>query len=643
MTEEMKEIIESKHKHIIVEARAGSGKSYTIKEYIKANPQEKILYLVFSAEMKREAEKNYKGLKNCEIRTIHSLAYKWWVNSNRYTRYLGMSNLDIMKQLRETSQLEIRNILIGCDLEFEDLQKIYFYYNMFLCSDKKDIADMEVLNLEDRKYLFYVKRLYEYHRDNYVPVPHNFYLKQFSLTNPKLYGYDTICLDECLDGDMYVKTDKGNIKIKDIHNMIVKGEKIKALSFNHEKSIFEMEDITASKETKNREIFEIKTHDLNILRCTDNHRVLTQYGYVYVKDLILGHHKLTVEKNKKYIHKDILYIKKINNGCVYDISVNKNNNFIALHAEGFNEGIVVHNCQDINNASLNIITASNLDKKIIAVGDTAQSIFNFMHCKNALRILKNKYGFKEYRLTMSFRISNKVANMCSRLLKWFYDEDMSFKGNNKTELIKIDLETFDEQVTILSRTRLGALLEVLSILDVREDAKFYYYGGLEKYDLDKVENMMKYDGFIYIDNQRFHVNTLRKMVKDGLNDPVITGIISRYDFIKKHKNCLPLLKSSETKNIKEADFCLNTLHGSKGSTYEIVKFASDIGGVSSLKEKYEEKKEEGIEYNISEIENSLNLLYVGMSRATKYLDIGDCFVKDDKLATANELKDYMND
>lgn len=617
------------------------GKSTTIKEYIKQHPYERVLYLVFSAEMKREAEKNYKGLNNCEIRTIHSLAYRWWINSNKYTRYLGMSNNEIMKQLRDTSQLEIRNILNDYDLGFDELQKIYFYYNMFLCSDKKDTLELTPLNPEDKIYLLYAKKVYEYHRDNYVPVPHNFYLKQFSLTNPKLNGYDTICLDECLDGNMYVKTDKGHIKIKNIHKKILKGEKIKALSFNHRKNIFEMEDIIASKATLNRDIFEIKTYDFNILKCTDNHRVLTQFGYVYVKHLVIGVHKLVIEKNKNCYYKDIKYIQKIGVSCVYDISVNNNHNFITSHTIEYDEGIVVHNCQDINNASLNVITASNLDKKIIAVGDTAQSIFNFMHCKNALKILKNKYGFKEYKLTMSFRISEKVASMCSRLLKWFYNEDMTFHGNNKTELVNIDLETIDEQVTILSRTRLGALLEVLCILDIRESAKFYYYGGLEKYDLDKIENMMKYDGFIFIDGQKFHVNTLRQMVKEGLNDPVITGIISRYDFIKKHKNCLYLLKSSETKNIKEADFCLNTLHGSKGSTYEIVKFADDIGGVSDLKDKYIESIETGIEYNINEIENSLNLLYVGLSRATKYLDIGKAFVKKDKLATGNELANIV--
>lgn len=493
MTEEMLEIINSTERRICVQAKAGTGKTSTIREYIKSHNKERILYLVFSAEMKKEAEKSYKGLDNCEIRTIHSLAYRWWVNTNRNTRYKGLDNLEIMKKLRDTSQLEIREILKKYVLEYEDLQKISFYYNAFLCSNCVKAEHIEILEDEDEKYLNLVDELYNYHKNNNVTIPHNFYLKEFSLSNPILNGYDTICLDEA---------------------------------------------------------------------------------------------------------------------------------------------------QDINMASLNIITSSNLDKKIIAVGDTAQSIFGFMHCKNALSTLVKDYNFKEYKLTMSFRISDKVANYCSRLLNWFYEEDMNFRGNNKTELINIDVETCEEQVTILTRTRIGALLEVLSILEVRPDAKFYYHGGLDKYDLNKVEEMIKYNGIIYIEGQKFHINTLRAMIKEGLDDAGIQGIISRYDFINKNKNCLQLIKSSVVTDKEKhlANFCLNTLHGCKGSTYNIVKLGNDIGGVSSLKDKYIDAKDIGISYDIIEVENSLNLLYVGMSRATKYLDIGSVFTKEDKIPTGSELK-----
>lgn len=493
MTEEMREIITSEHNKICVQARAGSGKTSTIKEYIKAHKHERILYLVFSAEMKKEAEKSYKGLNNCEIRTIHSLAYRWWVNTNRNTRYKGLDNLEIMKRLRDISQLEIKEILKKHSLEYEDLQKVSFYYNSFLCSDKINVNDIEIIEEGDERYIPLVGKLYKYHKTKDVSVPHNFYLKEFSLSNPMLNGYDTICLDEA---------------------------------------------------------------------------------------------------------------------------------------------------QDINMASLNIITSKNLDKKIIAVGDTAQSIFGFMHCRNALSTLVKDYGFKEYKLTMSFRISDKVAGWCSRLLQWFYEEDMSFRGNNKTEIKNIDVETFDEQVTILTRTRIGALLEVLGILEVRPDAKFYYHGGLDKYDLNKVEEMIKYNGIIFIEGQKFNINSLRKMVKDGLDDAGIKGIISRYDFINKNQNCLQLIKNSEVKEKEKhlANFCMNTLHGSKGSTYNIVKLGNDIGGVSMLKNKYALSKASGVNYAITEVENSLNLLYVGMSRATKYLDIGDVFTKKDNIPTGTDLK-----
>lgn len=495
MTQEMLDIVNSTENHIIVQARAGTGKTTTIMEYIKAHPNEKILYTVFSAEMKREAESRFKGLKNCEIRTFHSLAYRWWVNKNKYTRYLGLNYKDMIKQFKELTQLEIQKILHDYELDYENLKYISFYYNMFLCSDKKTPYELELVEKEDKKYLDLVNRIYEYHLNNYVPVPHNFYLKQYSLTNPKLSNYQTLLADEC---------------------------------------------------------------------------------------------------------------------------------------------------QDINDATLNIIL-SNLDKKIIAVGDSAQSIFNFMHCKNSLKILKEQYKFKEYKLTKSFRISNKVADMCSRLLKWFYEEDMSFEGNNNTKVEKMDLETTDKPITILSRTRIGALLEVLSILDIRPEAKIYYYGGLDKFDLSTIEKIINYDGYMFIDGEKFHINTLRKMQNEGLDDPVISGIISRYDFIRKHDNCLQLLKNSEVKNIKDANFCINTLHGCKGSTYDNVKLADDIGGVSSLKLRYKIYKEKNNNFKIREIENQLNLLYVGLSRATNILDIGNVFIKEDRLADSLEIKNLIKE
>lgn len=490
MTEEMKMIVESKEKHIVVQARAGAGKTSTIKEYIKNHSNERILYTVFSSEMKKEADRSFKGLKNVEVRTFHSLAYRWWVDKNKNTRYLGLDYKQMLKQFKETTQLELKNMFNGYDLEFEDLKYILFYYNMYLCSNKLCIDDLELLDDEHTSYIQFVKMVYDYHKNHYVPVPHNFYLKEFSLSNPIL-DIDTLLVDEA---------------------------------------------------------------------------------------------------------------------------------------------------QDLSDASLNILL-SNLDKKIIAVGDSAQSIFNFMHCKNSLKVLKEGYGFKEYRLTNSFRVSNTVAGMCSRLLKWFYEEDMTFSGTNATKVVKLDiLEDYGEPITILSRTRLGGLLEVLNILDKFEDAKIYYYGGLEKYDLKIIENMINNNGVFFIDGERFHVNQLRKMVKEGLDDPVVKGLISRYDFIMKNENCIELLRSTEVTNIKEANFCVNTLHSCKGSTYSIVKFAEDIGGVDNIKNRYKHYKDNNLSYQAREMENQINLLYVGLSRATKYLDIGKSFVKEDKIGDMFELK-----
>lgn len=466
------------------------GKTTTIAEYIKEHPHENILYMVFSAEMKREAERRFGKSPNCTIKTFHGLCYSWFVNNNRGGRFKDMSNQEIMKQFRNVSQLELKALFSRYDLEFEDLKKIQFYYDYFLASDKVKPSDLQLIVDDDSKYIPFVERLWEYHNNSHSTIPHNFYLKKYSLTNPNAGNYDTILADEF---------------------------------------------------------------------------------------------------------------------------------------------------QDTSDAVRHIIT-SNLDKKIIAVGDGYQNIMGFSFSKNSLKDLRDDYDFKEYKLTKSFRIGDQLANMCGRLLTWFYEENITFEGVNVSKVGKIDLNTIEEQVLVVCRTRMGVLLDSLSILDKRPEAKFYYGGGLDSYDLKEVENILKYNGSIYIEGQRYHITELRKMKKEGLSDVVINGIISRYDFIKKHTDALTLLRNSETKDRKQANFVMSTLHGVKGGEAEYVKFGSDIGGVKQLKEKYMKRKEEGVAFLISEIENELNLLYVGLSRATKVLDIGDSFVKEDKLATQADVR-----
>ena len=72
MTDEMRAIIDSKEKHIAVQSFAGVGKSSTMLEYVKSKPNENILFIVFSKEMRLDFTKRLKIVEhNCTVKTIH--------------------------------------------------------------------------------------------------------------------------------------------------------------------------------------------------------------------------------------------------------------------------------------------------------------------------------------------------------------------------------------------------------------------------------------------------------------------------------------------------------------------------------------------------------------------------------------------
>ena len=78
LSKEQIKIIESKG-NIKINAVAGSGKTTTVIEYAKSRPKEsRILYLAFNKSVKLEASKRFSEakLKNVQIETAHSLAYK---------------------------------------------------------------------------------------------------------------------------------------------------------------------------------------------------------------------------------------------------------------------------------------------------------------------------------------------------------------------------------------------------------------------------------------------------------------------------------------------------------------------------------------------------------------------------------------
>jgi len=72
-TEEQQAILDVDGRVLLINARAGTGKTTTLQMIASAHPDQKILYLVFNRKAKEEAEAKFP--KNVEMRTVYSLAF----------------------------------------------------------------------------------------------------------------------------------------------------------------------------------------------------------------------------------------------------------------------------------------------------------------------------------------------------------------------------------------------------------------------------------------------------------------------------------------------------------------------------------------------------------------------------------------
>lgn len=191
-----------RYKTLKVQAFAGAGKSSTIMEYIKNNPNKKILYLVYNRSMKRDAEKMFKGCTNVQILTIHGLAFRY--TARDFITDEGVST--IVDSYNRLDLLEDLGYARDDYLRMPFYEELYNLYTMFLNSGYKDVVDFiksqslshlkqftineitakirEVCNLKYRKL---------------ADCEHDFYLKMFHKKSPSLKEYDVVIVDEAQD------------------------------------------------------------------------------------------------------------------------------------------------------------------------------------------------------------------------------------------------------------------------------------------------------------------------------------------------------------------------------------------------------------------------------------------------------------
>ncbi len=194
LTIEQNEIIEimkskeSDYKVVAVNSVAGAGKTYTAKQIVDALKPKKGLYTAFN---KAIVDESRSKITSIEVRTIHSLAYKYAKNKN----VKNLTYNDIVEKLSYSEKNELIQILnIFCLSSYVEIESFLIYYK----ANNK---------LVDNKILLLVKQYYHKMEKNLIPASFNFLLKSLHI---KLYtskvkklnfsiNYDLIILDECQD------------------------------------------------------------------------------------------------------------------------------------------------------------------------------------------------------------------------------------------------------------------------------------------------------------------------------------------------------------------------------------------------------------------------------------------------------------
>jgi len=232
LTPEQIDIINSTG-NIKINAVAGSGKTTTVIEYAKARPTtSKILYLAFNKSVKLEAAKKFadKGLNNVKVETAHSLAYRHIVFQNSYkVRGQGYKTNEIAELLNLKGNEEKHT-------EYVIANHINKFIAYFCNSDKEKVQDLNYLDtVTDPKAKIFVSSFYNYivsqsrillskMDKGEIEITHDFYLKKFQLSNPRLH-YDYMLFDEGQDAspamlDVFFKQKATKVIVGDTHQQI---------------------------------------------------------------------------------------------------------------------------------------------------------------------------------------------------------------------------------------------------------------------------------------------------------------------------------------------------------------------------------------------------------------------------------------
>ncbi len=280
--------------------------------------------------------------------------------------------------------------------------------------------------------------------------------------------------------------------------------------------------------------------------------------------------------------------------------------------------------QDASMAMLQVFLQQNATKVI--VGDAHQQIYGWRYAINSLE----QIDYTTYHLTASFRFSKDIANLAMEILqlKKIINKETSInivgKGNSKKLHSK----------AVIARTNLGLLLKAIEIVTQNKKLKHIYFEGNFNSYTYADEGASLYDVLNLQNNKKDMVkDDLIKAMKDideledyiDKTEDVQLGMM--VEIVKEYGNDIyDIIKKIKEKHVandekEKAEYIFSTVHRCKGMEYDQVELVNDFINEKRLENKLREDKSEGIQSDITKLNEEINLLYVAVTRTKNKLVI----------------------
>lgn len=198
-TEEQKAILKATGRVIRINARAGTGKTTTLRMLASEHADKEILYLVFNKKAREDAESKFP--RNVRVKTVHSLA--WGYVGRDYGQIGDFSPKDLLPYFRSSGNPQVLAkiahdfLVYFLNSPFERIEDGTGDFSKLLPDQAKDLFNRRLPRIIES-----TRKLATQWYKKEKPCPHDFYLKMFHKLGKfdhALNRYGMILVDEAQD------------------------------------------------------------------------------------------------------------------------------------------------------------------------------------------------------------------------------------------------------------------------------------------------------------------------------------------------------------------------------------------------------------------------------------------------------------